>query len=477
MAAELNSEDAIQAKLKADKEAYEKERKIAFTKGLRILLLVLGVSTIINLIIALTKGLWVIAPILISLFIIFPLFYFLVVYFIWGRKDIGGVFVKEGYVAILTSGSGKAERPIINTRDKALNKKWEVVSASSPDAFYKDRSIFGLHLFIPFFEGIYSQDMRWRKWDDLLRNVIPRVETVRQFSIMDYPIFVDAIKVEDKERNSLNLYTAPITRMLHVYQTLFEITTDWHVLLAAELQGAYNAFIKSKSLDELIVDKKSLSALLYDFLKEYIPVVEFIDPEEEKYNKFLNRILRKYGIILPDILVIDIEGADKETREAIKAKALAILQAEAIKVMAGAERGKIAEIARAPYISAMANFTMHTGITEEKLQQAFQENTPEYQRYEPIFNKYLKEAVEQIYSERNQVFKIKNEGKGSIGGSSTFNDVTAALIASQNMKNIGGQSGGTVQATQSTTQKNTEDSSGEKKKTLREKADDVLRKY
>lgn len=453
---------------KETSEEFQKRRKAQLRKGLSILLSFLLVVVIVNIAIALSKGWWALASIIISI-ILFILIYLLVVYFIWGPVRIGGVFPSEGYIAVITRG-GTAHRPVINSKGRALTEgtdnqdlkdRWRVVNANDPRAHYKTKNFYGLYLFIPFLEGVYEHNMHWRKWDNTKEIAVDRNELLWQTSIMDYPHYIDKLKAEASQRGSVNIRTIVVMRMEGAYDALFSTASEWIDIVGPELEGAYNAFIKTKTIDDLIVDKKSLSAMLYEFLETYKPVIEYNADNDDK-NYFFNRIRYKYGIIISYIEVIDIEGADKETKEAIKAKNLAILQAEAINVLAEAEQNRISIIAVAPIKSALNAFTDMTGISEKELKRIFKEDPDKYHKeYEPVLNRLIEVAIDQVYSGRNQRYVFTSNGsKGGVAGT-TFEAVIAGNIATRNIP--GGQGPGSSNQSP-TTKKGEEQSTPQLKK-------------
>jgi RimK family alpha-L-glutamate ligase len=106
-------------------------------------------------------------------------------------------------------------------------------------------------------------------------------------------------------------------KIVNPYKALFGITTEWIEVVTPRIQAAYVAFIKMHTFSELILNSKATGSDLFDFLRGVHP---------EAVEDLTDELLKKYGIEILSLDVIDIKGGDKETDDAIKANALAELK-------------------------------------------------------------------------------------------------------------------------------------------------------
>lgn len=392
------------------------QRRAALYKGLAILAAVIVINIIGGFF-------WGVGGILISL-VIFALILFLVLYFVWAPQDILGTFIDEGYckVIILGSGKGKFHRIIMNYKGKMLDNDWNVKEGATPQ-IKKASSILGMHFIWPwFFSQIYTHFLEWRKYDPIKKVPATRKEILRQTSLMPYPYFIEVVQAEDKERAPLNLSTVVTMKIVNPYKALFNVTTEWVYVVSAKIEGAYVAYIKQHTFNQMIQDPKSLGSEIVTDMKE---IFEGINED--------------YGIEIVSLDVINISGGDIEVDAAIRAEALAKLQkkativnaeaqAEKIKIIADAEARRRAAAAQA----FMSMLTSRTGLNPEDITD-MQANEPEvFQHlYGDIVRQCNDSVAQMISAESGSLLHIMSApGSGQNGSAGGLNtDLIATVTA------------------------------------------------
>jgi hypothetical protein len=264
--------------------------------------------------------------------IIFLVTFFFVLYFIWAPQDVcWGSFVKEGYTKALVYSGGKRKDFLMGRTGKSYDEEYNVVDADDSSAVYYDISFAGLHINWPWpFTRVYTENMEWKKWYPNLKKALPRMEVLRQFSLLPYPYYVEVLNAEDANRAGVDLFTNVVMEVQNPDKALFKVTTQWIDIVTPLIQGAYVSYIKVRSLDEMLGKKNKDMGT--DLLKE------MLNPDPSSGHPLLkDMLLAVYGIRVISISIIDLAGSDKKMKEAINAKAIAFLYREAKIVDADAE--------------------------------------------------------------------------------------------------------------------------------------------
>jgi len=445
-------------------EEYQQKRKQARNKGLVIMAfaIIIGIALIAISI----SNIFLLIGAVIAAIAIVVFFAFLVLYFIWAKYDILTCNVNEGYCKVIVVGD-KFQGIIFNHKGKAMDKNWEVVDENSPDAYYKDKSILGMHLIWPLFFGkVYAHILAWRKYDFLKKTPIDRRELLTQTSLMAYPFYIETLQAEDKDRAPLDLFTVVTMRIVNPYKALFKITTEWIEVATPKIQSTYVAYIKLHSFQEMLENVKALGESIFDEMKQPGGVFE--------------ELRDIYGVEIISIDVIEIIGGDKDMQAAIKANAIAKSEKEAVITNAeAAAKKKIIESeaemqARANKTAGvfMSLISGRTGLSEDKIKECMTEHPQEFQKtYGPEIEVCNKLVEQMVSAEANGLVQILNSGSAGSSSGGVNNDLIATVVAMLKAMNTPAVSG------QVHTQQQKTETETSNKKTVKEKADEIFEKY
>jgi hypothetical protein len=355
---------------------------------------------------------------------------FVVLYFVWAKHDILACNINEGYCKVIVVGD-KFRGIVFNYKGKAMSKDWDVVDETDPIAIHKDESIWGMHIIWPLILGkIYTHILAWRKYDFIKKSPMDRRELLTQTSLMDYPFYIETLQAEDKDRAPLDLFTVVTMQIVNPYKALFKITTEWIEVATPKIQGAYVAYIKLHSFQEMLENVKSLGSAIF---------------EEMKSGGVFKELVDVYGVKIISIDVIEIIGGDKEIQAAIKANATAKLRKQATITDAEAAAQKIVIYSEAER-QARANKTAgvfmtlisgRTGLSEDKIKECMAEHPEEFQKtYGPEIQTCNKLVEQMVSAEANGLVQILTSGNTGSGSGGVNNDLIATVIAMLKAMNI-----------------------------------------
>jgi regulator of protease activity HflC (stomatin/prohibitin superfamily) len=419
-------------------------KKNAKKKGLFIILPTFIIGAVILFAMFPSVPIWIEFVLILIFLVIMALIIFGVLYFIWANNNILSSFVDEGFVKVVVVG-GKFRSFLMNYKGKAMDKDWNIISEALPDAIYKDKSRFGMHIIHPlFFGSIYSHVLSWRKYDPKTKKPVDRREILLQTSVMPYPYYIEATQAEDKNRAPVNILTVVTMQVINPYKALFGITTEWIDVVTPLIQASYVAFTKQTTFSKMIIDSNALGDDLFDYIQKVNAPATISLFEELK---------EVYGILIISLDVIDVTGGDKETDDAIKANALAALRKEATITNATAKAEQI-KIEAEAIMTANVRKTMGVVIGQiASLTGIKEENVPEKLKESDFRKMYEKEIVAAMEFARQTVSADNNgliqiiSGSGNSSGQSGAGGVNsdtlalfAALMKAANLPAVSGQS-------------------------------------
>jgi regulator of protease activity HflC (stomatin/prohibitin superfamily) len=251
-----------------------------------------------------------------------PTAFFLVMYFIWGKQDVGwACFPREGYTKPILIGNqllGFAGLP----SGKAFTDDWDVVEATNPKASSKNKDInfWGMHI-IPLwpFAKVYWEKTEWERWYPNQKKAVPRRELLREFTLLPYPYYVKVTDAEDQNRLQVTIESIVVMKIVNPKKALFRQATTWIDIIKPLIQGGYISYIKGTTFQAILQSKKDVGS---DLLKG-------MQSPEDTYRCLKDMILDVYGIEIESISVLDVAGSDEEEQKAINAMAVAKLNRSA----------------------------------------------------------------------------------------------------------------------------------------------------
>ncbi len=445
-------------------EEYQQKRKQARNKGLVIMAfaIIIGIALIAISI----SNIFLLIGAIIATMVIIIIIAFIVLYFLWAKYDLITCNVNEGYCKVVVVGE-KFQGILFNHKGKAMSKNWDIVDENSPDAFYKDKSIWGMHIIWPLVLGkVYTHILAWRKYDFLKKTPIDRRELLTQTSLMAYPFYIETLQAEDKDRAPLDLFTVVTMRIVNPYKALFKITTEWIEVATPKIQGTYVAYIKLHSFQEMLENVKSLGDSIFDEMKQPGGIFE--------------ELRDIYGVEIISIDVIEIIGGDKDMQAAIKANAVAKLRKDAtITDAEAAAKKKVIDSeaekqARANKTAGlfMTLISGRTGLSEDKVKEQMANNPEDFQKRYASEIRACNKLVEQMVSaEANGLVQILTSGSTGSSSGGVNNDLIATVVAMLKAMNTPAVSG------QVHTQQQKTETETSNKKTVKEKADEIFEKY
>ncbi len=410
-------------------EEYQQKRKQARNKGLVIMAfaIIIGIALIAISI----SNIFLLIGAIIATMVIIIIIAFIVLYFLWAKYDLITCNVNEGYCKVVVVGE-KFQGILFNHKGKAMSKNWDIVDENSPDAFYKDKSIWGMHIIWPLVLGkVYTHILAWRKYDFLKKTPIDRRELLTQTSLMAYPFYIETLQAEDKDRAPLDLFTVVTMRIVNPYKALFKITTEWIEVATPKIQGTYVAYIKLHSFQEMLENVKSLGDSIFDEMKQPGGIFE--------------ELRDIYGVEIISIDVIEIIGGDKDMQAAIKANAVAKLRKDAtITDAEAAAKKKVIDSeaekqARANKTAGlfMTLISGRTGLSEDKVKEQMANNPEDFQKRYASEIRACNKLVEQMVSaEANGLVQILTSGSTGLSSGGVNNDLIATVIAMLKAMNI-----------------------------------------
>lgn len=352
---ELNKEEyfEIETKKIAGKQAG------AMFKGWAIIVSVLLLEYFMPSFLGL-KGLFAGIFIILEIFLLIPVF-FLTMYFVWGPEDVcWATFPREGYTKGVLVGN-QLSRFLGVPSGKVYNEDWDVVDRPAQGSVSKNTKtpLWGMYIFYWPFEKIYCEKTEWERYYPNLKKPLPRRELLREFTLLPYPFYVEAVDAEDSNRLGITLQTNVVMEIVNPKKALFKQTTAWPDIVRMLIKGGYVSYIKSTTLAEMLAKNRDIGADLLDKMP---------DPTKSSAGKLTDMIKDTYGVRVVSISVIDIIGADEEQQKAINAKAVAKLNRDAAVIVADANAQKSAIETTGYAIKMLAQMTANidTALDEEK---------------------------------------------------------------------------------------------------------------
>lgn len=357
--------------------------------------------------------------------IIFLTAFFLIMYFIWGPQDIfWASFPREGYTKAKLLGS-ELSGFVGCPSGKAFTKDWDVVDIDDPEACEdnKDINLWGMHVILNWpFANIYWEKTEWQRWYPTEKVATLRRELLREFTLLPYPFFIETIDAEDANRLKVTIKTNVVIRIVNPKKALFKQATTWIDLVRPIIQGGYLTYIKTSTFQQMLVSDKDIGSELLEKMK---------DPTGAVQDRSLALMLEKvYGVKIESISVIDISGSDEDEQKAIKAKAIAQLNREAVLINADASSQEftektlkyafrsIAQI-RAEKKSSAEEQQIANDLAENSLRAMYRDNPKEFKKkYGEEFKVCLDFAQRKLSADSKSLIDIRNpdskEGDGDL---------------------------------------------------------------
>ncbi|MFA5086234.1 MAG: hypothetical protein WC468_01375 [Candidatus Paceibacterota bacterium] len=392
-----------------------------------------------------------------------PIAFFLVMYFIWGPKNVGwGSFVREGYFRAIVLGK-KRLRYIGGAKGKEFDAHWNVCRAEDVEVKryplwifghltwspYKDLVILGLHIIPEWpFGRIYEEPTEWERYYPTLKRAIPRKELINEFTLLPYPHYIDIIGAEDKNRLSLDILTNDVLETTNLDKALFGEGVPVIDIVKPMMRGGYLSFLKGTSLQDLLSQGEDIGVSLMENMLAPAKYKEY--PGE----KLLGMIERLYGVRTVSISIIDIVGADKALQDAINAQAVAKLKRDAMLVLADA-KSKAGTIE----IMGMAKdmFIKVLGLNDIDVESI--EMSQLIEEHKSLFDSCLDASLRNMAAERKLYFDARTDGKGD----STL--LSTMAVANAIGQQIGGKASTTGEPHSSKSDKSAPAKDGDKKST------------
>jgi hypothetical protein len=359
-----------------------------------------------------------------------PISFVLVMYFVWGPQDIfWASFPREGYTKAILIGN-ELKGFLGCPSGKAFTEEWDVVNEDHPDAVVKreTNSFWGMYIVWPWpFANIYYEKTEWQRWYPTTKIATIRREILREFTLLPYPYYIEIVDAEDANRLGVTLYTNVVMKIVNPKKALFKQATTWIDIVRPIIQGGYVSYIKNTTFQDMIGKKGAKK----DIGKELLEEME--NPTDEGVNspKTLNEMLQKvYGIKIESISVLDIIGSDEDEQKAIKAKAIAQLNREAILINADASSQEFTEktlkyafrsIAqvRAEKKSSEEEQQIANDLAENSLRTMYRDNPEDFKnKYGEEFKACLDFAQRKLAADSKSLIDIRNpdskEGDGDL---------------------------------------------------------------
>lgn len=309
--------------------------------------------------------------------LILPLTVFAVLYLIWSKYDIHCFFLGEGYCVSLEVG-GKVTAILMRKTGYCFGPNWEVVRETQDWKEHPDYNLWnptrfhiqGLYILFNPFEYVRHSPRIW--WKVVDKKPVRRIKIIKRVSLNRYPFYERVDDAEDIGKNPIDnevmvdgMITNPFTVMYGV--------NDWLNFKSEYTASSMGNYFKTKTIDEIIEDPRPIGNQIYDFMKGPLSA----DPKdtvcEDNTMAFLKRAKIVLGFQISQILNLSFEGGDKETKEAMNRRAIALLKLEAEKVNADIE-------AYQSFGPFWKNLSIATGSNIEDLQKEYTKNPEEFNK-------------------------------------------------------------------------------------------------
>lgn len=374
--------------------------------------------------------------------IIIPLVTSIVVWFIWAPSMIVGIFIPEGYSVIICRGqeNGSFVKAMANYKGYNVDENGKVVDDNVK------KWLPGIKFFWWPFDRVYSYNLEWKQYSQN-EKVVHRKEHLYYVLLKIYAYLIEIDDAEDKDKVPQNLRVVVPMQIVDVYKAAFKVQ-NWYRIVSNVIISDLRDFIRTKSYEELISSSnQNLNEMIGNRIKLLAP-----------------GILKNYGVNIfwDRVAVVQIATADEEYSRATLRMIIALKNAEAIKVEAGAEAFKRSTETMGLALSMLARFV---GEAEGDLSKLFRERPEDFERmYGKKFAECLDLVQRAMALEKGKFVDIRSPD--AKGGTS---DLLSIIMASRLISD--GSGGGTK-----TTNTEKSGKSENKGKIFDEKTKDFLRK-
>lgn len=369
------------------------------------------------------KGLAIVLFSLLSLFfppwyiVMIPLFFFMVLWFLWAPNMIIGIFIPEGYSAIVTRGqeNGLFVKTMISYKGHKLDKNGRVVEEIKDDESDKPGWLkritdmkFGMQLFWWPFDRIHSYNLEWKQYNQD-EKVVHRKEHLYYILLKIYAYLIEISRAEDRDKVPQDVRLVVPMQVVHPYKAVFKVQ-NWYRIVSNIIIGILRDFVRTKSYEELInTPRESLNEQIGQKIQEKAQEIE-----------------DNYGIKIfwDRVVVVQIGPADEEYARATLQAIIAQKKAEAIKIEAGAEAYKRSTETMGLAMAMLARFV---GEEEKQLSALFRKHPREFERkYGKRFGECLDLVQRAMALEKGKLVDIRSPD--AKGGTS---DLLSIIMASK----------------------------------------------
>lgn len=408
----MQTDEAAEKLLEQLVEQDKKEMSSAFSKGMFIIVLsflTIFIPSIANRFFNTDIGWFIIIyPFLVLAMI------FIVLYKIWAPVDVHSFFLEEGKCLSLEVG-GEVTAIIMRKKGYCFGPGWEVIEETDQwkkDPDYKKWNptrfhLQGMYILFNPFEYVKHIPRIWLK--SVNKKPVQRVKVIKRLSLNPYLFYEEVDDAEDSKKAPIDYKFATEGTITNPYIVIYKIN-DWVNFKSDYVTSATTNYFKTKTIDQ-IIGLKSYSSQIFDYMKS------------SDSENVLDRIKNVLGLRVSQILTIEFNGGDEETKEAMKRKAIALFNLDAEKINASIEAYKT-------FGPFWENLSIVTGKSIEDLQKEYAADAPAFEKkYEIMLSRAFLLTREKMETKSGAFSRHVFEGLGGDSNKDSNGDATKAILA------------------------------------------------